>query len=340
MLTDKHINKTMQWTTVGLSVLCIAFVTYALTDIPTTTLEGRLLPSQMRGVIPWKTIFADEVERGVSLPADVNVILHIPAGDDIPRKALFGNSGEDTRYWGYCFPESYEEALRLSRRGFPGRIFLSEAEREARREEERNMRRGKFSALNKDSLTDENLNETIDTRGRIRHQMEIFKAESSCYVMTEAPLPVGADEDGDGVNIFVENTFGSDPTIQDTDGDGLSDGLEIFSLMTSPTTRDSDGDGILDGLEDKNRNGKIDSGETNPLNIDSDRDGLCDGLCRVGSNGSIVRGEDVNLNGQVDDGETDPRKEDSNGNGILDEQEYFNCILNNGATCNYSAISV
>ncbi|MBU0767200.1 hypothetical protein KKF55_05515 [Patescibacteria group bacterium] len=338
MLTDKHIRKAMQYLTLSLGVLCIGFVGYAVTHSQNTPLEGRLIPAQMRGVIPWKTIFADEIERGVSLPADVNVIIHIPAGDDIQRKTLFGHSGEDTRYWGYCFPENYEEALNLSRRGFPGRIFLSEAEREARREEERNMRRGKFSVLNKDNLNDETLNETADTRGRIRHQIEIFKAESSCYVMTESPLPVGADEDEDGVNIYLENALGSDPDIADTDGDGLSDGLEIFSLLTNPTARDSDTDGILDGIEDMNRNGKIDSDETDPLNRDSDRDGLCDGLCRVGSNGSLVRGEDINLNGKVDDGETDPRKEDSNGNGILDEQEFFNCMLNSGKICNYSAL--
>ncbi|MCF7845005.1 MAG: hypothetical protein K9M03_04225 [Kiritimatiellales bacterium] len=340
MLTDKHIRKVMQWLTVSLGILCIGFIAYGVIHTQDTSLEARLLPAHMRGTIPWQTIFADEVERGVSLPPNVNVILHIPSGEDIPRRTLFGHSGENIRYWGYCFPDNYAEALSLSRRGFPGRIFLSEAERDARREKEIAIRRGKFSFLNKESLTDENLNETAETRGRIRHQLEIFKAESSCYVMTEAPLPVGTDEDGDGVNIQVERAAGSDPEIADTDGDGLSDGIEVFSLHSNPIIRDSDGDGILDGLEDKNRNGKVDSGETDPLNIDSDRDGLCDGLCRVGSNGKIVRGEDINLNAEIDEGETDPNSEDSNGNGILDEQEYFNCMLGSTANCNYSAFPI
>jgi hypothetical protein len=158
--------------------------------------------------------------------------------------------------------------------------------------------------------------------------------------MTETPISIGIDKDGDGVNAYIEADQKSDPDIEDTDGDGLNDGIEIFSLGTSPVMRDSDGDGIVDGLEDYNRNGRVDMGETNPLQIDSDRDGLCDGLCRVDTHSKKVRGEDVNLNGKVDKGETDPTTEDSDRDGILDEQEYFNCMLKSGKSCNYEAFKV
>ena len=170
--------------------------------------------------------------------------------------------------------------------------------------------------------------------------MEIFTGGSSCYIMTEKPIPIAPDTDGDGVNLVLEKKWGSNPDKTDTDEDGIDDATEIFLLGTDPTLRDSDGDGIIDGLEDANRNGKTEMGETNPTKRDTDRDGLCDGLCRVGKNGTELRGEDVNLNGKVDEGETDPRKPDSDGDGILDEQEYFNCVLNTGGACHYSAFPI
>ena len=48
----------------------------------------------------------------------------------------------------------------------------------------------------------------------------------------------GADSDRDGLPDRKEQIFGQDPSIPDTDGDGIPDGLD-----------DSDGDGIPDGTE-------------------------------------------------------------------------------------------
>ncbi|PIR49059.1 hypothetical protein COU80_01450 [Candidatus Peregrinibacteria bacterium CG10_big_fil_rev_8_21_14_0_10_55_24] len=324
----------MRWTTIGLGTLCVVMLGYALVGYQEKNLEGRLLPAYMRGVTPWQTITEEEIIQGISIQPNTNTIIHIPTQvESIARKVLFGNKGVDVRYWGYCFPDNYSVALKTPNSGLPGRVFLSEAERAARREEERLRRRGSFSALR--NLNEIALNELDLTRGRIRHQIEIFRGGQSCYVMTESPLPVGIDVDGDGVNSLVEKEWGSDSEVVDTDRDGLDDGTEIFGLGTDPKQRDSDGDGIIDGLEDANRNGRIDMGETDPMKIDSDRDGLCDGLCRVGRNGLELRGEDVNLNGQVDSGEPDPRKSDSDGDGILDEQEYFNCMLESQVDCKY-----
>ncbi|MDY7228677.1 Ig-like domain-containing protein [Hyalangium rubrum] len=90
----------------------------------------------------------------------------------------------------------------------------------------------------------------------------------------------------------------TDPRKFDTDEDGLSDGLErglaqpegedtdpaIFtpdadpSTETDPLVADTDEDGLSDGEEDKNHNGRVDSGETDPNNPDTDGGGANDGI--------------------------------------------------------------
>ena len=63
-----------------------------------------------------------------------------------------------------------------------------------------------------------------------------------------------------------ESTHALNP---DSDGDGLSDGLEVKTYGTNPNDNDSDNDGLFDGPE-------IDAG-TDPFDPDSDDDGLTDG---------------------------------------------------------------
>jgi hypothetical protein len=60
---------------------------------------------------------------------------------------------------------------------------------------------------------------------------------------------VGCDLDRDGLGDYNEHTFGSAPLKADTDGDGLSDGDEVFEYRTDPAASDSDGDGTSDGEE-------------------------------------------------------------------------------------------
>mgnify|MGYP003746172063 CR=1 FL=1 len=57
------------------------------------------------------------------------------------------------------------------------------------------------------------------------------------------------DSDQDGIWDDLEFQFGTDPTLQDTDGDGLTDGAEVDVFDTDPLSDDSDGDGISDALE-------------------------------------------------------------------------------------------
>jgi hypothetical protein len=135
-------------------------------------------------------------------------------------------------------------------------------------------------------------------------------------VPSYSPTPaLGPDDDGDGLRDGVDPC----PSDDDCDDDGLMDGsassedLNDNGLVdpgeTDPMNWDSDGDGLSDGLE---KGLAIPEGQdtdtasphwqpdvdpttkTDPLNADTDGDGVPDGE------------EDVNRDGRVDAGETDP----------------------------------
>ena len=57
------------------------------------------------------------------------------------------------------------------------------------------------------------------------------------------------DSDQDGLWDAEELLLGTDPTVQDTDGDGLTDGAELDLFNTDPLNADSDEDGVSDALE-------------------------------------------------------------------------------------------
>lgn len=64
--------------------------------------------------------------------------------------------------------------------------------------------------------------------------------------------------------------------LEDTDGDGIIDGIEICAC-TDPQDPDSDADGLVDGVEDADHDGEVDPGETHPCQADTDGDGMPDG---------------------------------------------------------------
>jgi len=130
---------------------------------------------------------------------------------------------------------------------------------------------------------------------------------------------------------------------QDTDGDGLSDAIELYlfgsavqtdfdgdGLNSGPTDRDSDGDGLTDGEEVRVFGSAL-------LDRDTEGDGLWDGWRDVGSDGlgpgdSGYPGADpdgTQGNGLLDDGEdpgekiygTDPLRANSDGDGLDDSEE-------------------
>jgi len=328
----KSVQDGLKVATGVLGLLTLAVVVYGYSQPTDLEVEGRLLPSHMRGQDKWVTILPRQILSGATLPANTNVVIYFPENSPrITRKVVFGHRGTRVRYWGYCFPDDYQQKMAMRGGGFPGTMFLSEAERDHRKARLMQERRRTFSIFN--NLTERDLNDTY-TKGRqyIRHQQEIFYSEMKCYVMSEKPLPVGIDIDGDGANGAIEKQFGSDFRNPDTDGDGVLDGLEIFRLGSHPTKRDTDGDGLIDGIEDRNHNGKWDIGETFATKWDSDEDGICDGLCKV-DRGMRLRGEDKNLNGRLDKREHDPTKKDTDGDGILDDHEIYLCEMAGGDDC-------
>lgn len=89
------------------------------------------------------------------------------------------------------------------------------------------------------------------------------------------------DDDGDGLNNYLESYFKTDKDNPDTDGDGLSDNVEVYLLSTDPLNWDSDGNGISDADEDADFDGLTNIEEirigSSPIDMDSDGDGLKDG---------------------------------------------------------------
>ncbi len=289
-----------------------------------SSVQARLLKPQQEE-LPWKSLSPAEVESGAIIPASTHVVFHLPdTFESIPRETLLGHKGASTRYWGYCFPQNYDPQSVDRRVGFQGLLFLSEKER-AVRDAEAKKRAPVFNPFTPptDSAIE---NKNNPQRPVIRHQLEIFRPRTLCYVMAEESLAIGMDHDADRLNAKLEREIGTDATMADTDQDGISDGVEYFT-GTDPLLRDSDSDNVLDGIEDSNWNGRVDKDETDPRKIDSDRDELCDGFCRVQvQNQWIFMGEDKNLNGIVDSGETDPLLWASGTDGVGDKLKVLQCL--------------
>lgn len=73
------------------------------------------------------------------------------------------------------------------------------------------------------------------------------------------PSDAALDLDGDTLSNLQEHVLGTDPTNTDTDGDSLSDSLEVNVHGTSPVRADSDGDGMTDDYEIANAFDPLDS---------------------------------------------------------------------------------
>jgi len=159
-----------------------------------------------------------------------------------------------------------------------------------------------FNAINEYTFPDSNWNGLFDEwwphypsiAERVWHP-----SGSSGYYLTEVN-PLG-DPDQDGVDNLHEFMAGTDPTNPDTDGDGITDGDELFVHYTDPKEADTDGDGLSD-LEELFYYG------TNAFLSDMDGDGLFDG-------------EEVMMFN------TDPARFSSNNYGISDLVNIFNSDL-------------
>ncbi|MFA6427634.1 MAG: hypothetical protein WCW16_04310 [Candidatus Magasanikbacteria bacterium] len=66
---------------------------------------------------------------------------------------------------------------------------------------------------------------------------------------TDIPEWYATDKDADGIEDTKEDELGLDKWAADTDGDGISDFVEINEFKTDPRNPDTDGDGFWDGVE-------------------------------------------------------------------------------------------
>lgn len=141
---------------------------------------------------------------------------------------------------------------------------------------------------------------------------------------------VAADTDGDGLPDDYEQIIidadpddgivdlthvagpNNAPTTTDFDSDGSSDAAE-FANGTSPIDEDSDNDGLLDGVEtDTGTYVSTNNTGTDPLDPDTDNDGLLDGVENTG--GVFVSASQTG---------TDPFDPDSDNDGENDGTEVF-----------------
>ncbi len=314
----------------------LAFVLTVAMTSSGVSLDALVIPSSKRPNPPqWKVMTPETLELGATVPPNTHVVFTVPASiTRISRSILFGSKSAKVRYWGYCISDDTPSTTKPGT--LPGKVFLSEAERDWRKNNLAHaMTTGSASSGQRE-------------REAIRHQMEMFMGGNTCYIMTSLPLPIGTDGDGDGFNVQLEKQLRTDPVNPDTDGDGVKDGDEIL-VGSNPLIRDTDSDGIIDGIENVNRDGRVDENETDPGNKDTDGDSLCDGYCRVTGDVKLCRdlkgqdcfdlpyarwvGEDKNLNGTVDRDEYDPRSVDTDGDNILDGEEYLDCLLKNKDDC-------
>ncbi len=142
------------------------------------------------------------------------------------------------------------------------------------------------------------------------------------------------DADEDALDDATEAELGTDPTVADSDGDGVLDGAEVNELGTDPINTDTDADGVLDGDEVAAGSDPLDGADvpstTSP--DDADGDGFLDAQ-------ELELGTDPSDPDTDDDGLTDgdelfvfatgPLNPDTDGDGVLDGDE-----INNGTDPN------
>ena len=300
---------------------------------------ARLLPAHMRNQSEWITISEEEIAAGVEqVPTDVNIVFRLPSNlTTITRRTLFGRVGTQKKYWGMRFPRTPEEADELRKTGLPGYLFMSELQREYIEPRNEDIRYREARSI-KQHLSDKEQRSHRGSGISFEHELDLFEGGDTFYLMVDGsddvPMGMGLDADKDGVHIALEDFFAMNPNNPDTDGDKRKDGIEVFGeVPTDPTVRDTDQDGLMDGIEDANGNGRIDPGETDPTDPDTDKDGKCDGLCPASEDGDVLDGEDMNLNGKLDAGETDPLSKDTDNDGFRDKEEFYFCIIFGGTNC-------
>lgn len=131
------------------------------------------------------------------------------------------------------------------------------------------------------------------------NSIKVVKSENG-YIVTLT------DTDGDGLSDLLEIEYGTDIKNPDTDGDGLTDYEEVYYTGTDPTKYDSVEEGISDADVDTDGDGLTNREEielgTDPKKADTDEDNFSDG-------------DEINAYG------TDPLNSDTDNDGLKDGDE-------------------
>src|SRR5262249_37033886 len=119
----------------------------------------------------------------------------------------------------------------------------------------------------------------------------------------------------------LERRLGTDPGNADSDGDGLTDGFEVWHHLNPLTPGEGNADPDGDGLDNLGEQ----AARTDPLNPDTDADGRPDGA-EVLTWHSDPRSADTDQDGLLDASEvtvhgTDPTRFDTDGGGVSDGHE-------------------
>ena len=153
---------------------------------------------------------------------------------------------------------------------------------------------------------------------------KIYDGMNMAFMVGYGSNPLVADTDGDGISDGVEvNTYESNPKATDTDADGLADAQEA-TLGTALNNPDSDGDGLLDGWEVANSFNPLSTPGNDESGVDTDGDGLTN--LQEQTAGSNPRNADSDGDGLSDSAEflthhTNPLVADTDGDGMTDKQE-------------------
>lgn len=136
------------------------------------------------------------------------------------------------------------------------------------------------------------------------------------------------DTDEDGILDGEETLWRLDYKKEDSDGDGLTDFVELNITLTDPLNIDTDGDGITDALADIEGDGIDNQTElfynTNPLSSDTDGDNLTD-YEEIFTYGTDALNADCDSDGLCDYDDVflgfSPLLADTDANGVLDPDE-------------------
>jgi uncharacterized repeat protein (TIGR02543 family) len=139
------------------------------------------------------------------------------------------------------------------------------------------------------------------------HPGYVFSGWTGDATGTANPLSVLMDADK-----TITATFG--PDTNDTDEDGLTNYQEVVEYGTDPTKQDTDGDGVKDKADGR----PLDPTET----LDTDRDGTGDNADTDDDGDGYSDLDEINIHG------TNPKRADSDGDGLSDPAELQTHLTN------------